>query len=86
MRITVGPCCTFDWSHAAIPMCPFHAIGFHRAHRLTCATVHTFIWVDVKHAVTLIDAVNYAFVDAGFVFDVYTRKGDYIGPMETLLD
>jgi hypothetical protein len=47
--------------------------SFNRAHWLTSSTVNTFIWVDVEHAVTLIDAVNRALSNTCFVFDVNTR-------------
>jgi hypothetical protein len=32
--------------------------------------------VDVEHAVTLVDAVDRAFVDAGTVFNIHAREGD----------
>jgi hypothetical protein len=48
------------------------------ANRLARTAVHTLIRVDIKHAVALVDAVNWALIDTGFVFDVYTRKGNYI--------
>jgi hypothetical protein len=52
--------------------------GLDRANWLTSSTVHALIRVDVKHAVALIDTVHRAFVDASFVFDINTRKGDYV--------
>jgi hypothetical protein len=48
------------------------------ANWLTSTAVHTLIRVDVKHAVTLVYTVDRALVYAGFVFDVHTRKGNYI--------
>jgi hypothetical protein len=41
--------------------------------RLTSTAVNALIRMDVEHAVTLVDAVNWALVDAGSVFDIYTR-------------
>jgi len=50
-----------------------------RANGLASATVNTLVRVNVKHAVALIDAVNRAFINAGFVFDVNTWQCDYVG-------
>jgi hypothetical protein len=52
--------------------------GLNGANRLTCTAVHTLIRVDVEHAVALVYTVDRALVYAGFVFDVHTRKGNYI--------
>jgi hypothetical protein len=46
------------------------------ANRLTSTAVHTLIRVDVKHAVTLVNAVDRALVNTCFVFNVYTWQGD----------
>jgi hypothetical protein len=58
---------------------------FYGANRLTGATVHTLIRVDVKHAVALIYTVHRAFVDAGFVLYIDARKGDYVCHLATSL-
>jgi hypothetical protein len=58
------------------------------ANRLTGTTVHALIRVDVKHSVTLIDAVNRALVNTCLVFNIYTRKSDYVchlTPIENLI-
>jgi len=49
------------------------------ANRLASSAVNTLVWVDVKHAVTLIDAVDRAFLDARLVFYIDTGQGDYVG-------
>jgi hypothetical protein len=43
------------------------------ANWLTSTAVHTLIRVDVKHAVALVDAVNWALIDTCFVLDIDTR-------------
>jgi hypothetical protein len=45
---------------------------------LASTAVNALIRVDVKHAVTLINAVDGTFVDAGFVLYIDARKGDYV--------
>jgi hypothetical protein len=57
---------------------------FYWANWLTGAAVHAFIRVNVKHAVALIYAVDRAFINARFVFDVHTRKGDYVSHSPSL--
>jgi hypothetical protein len=52
--------------------------SLYRANRLASTAVHTLIRVDVKHAVALVNAIYWALIDTGFVFDIYTRKGNYI--------
>jgi hypothetical protein len=47
--------------------------SFYRTYRFTSTTVNTLVWVDVKHAVTFVDAVNRALSNACFVFDINTR-------------
>src|SRR5680860_1597307 len=53
--------------------------GLDRADRLTGATVDALVRVDVERALTLIDAVDGTFLDAGLVLDVDTRLGDDVG-------
>jgi hypothetical protein len=53
--------------------------SFDWTNRLAGSTVHTLVWVDVEHAVTFIDAIHRALIDAGLVFDIHAGKGDYIG-------
>jgi adenine deaminase len=47
--------------------------SFYRTDWLTCTTVNALIRVNVKHAVTFIDAVNWALSNTCFVFDINTR-------------
>jgi hypothetical protein len=35
--------------------------------------------LDIKHAITLIDTVNWALFDARFVFNINTRLSNYVG-------
>jgi len=42
------------------------------ANRLARSAVHTLIRVDVKHSAALIDAVDRALIDTGFVLDIDT--------------
>jgi hypothetical protein len=48
------------------------------ANWLASAAVHALVWVDVKHAVALVNTVDRAFLDAGFVFHVYTWQSDNV--------
>jgi hypothetical protein len=48
------------------------------ANRLASSAVHALIRVNVEHAVALVNTVNWTFIDTGFVFDIYTRKGNYV--------
>jgi hypothetical protein len=48
-------------------------------HGLASATVHALIRMDVQHSVTLINAVNRTFVNAGPVLDVNAGQSDHIG-------
>jgi hypothetical protein len=41
--------------------------GFNWTNWLTCTAVNALIRVDVKHAVTLVDAIYWALLDAGLV-------------------
>ena len=52
--------------------------SLYRANRLASTAVHTLIRVDVKHAVTLIDAVDWALIDTCLVFHIHTGKRDYV--------
>jgi len=47
--------------------------SFNWAHWLARATVNTLIRLDIKHPVTLVDAINRAFFNASTVFEVNTR-------------
>jgi hypothetical protein len=58
------------------------------ANWLTSTTVNTLVRVDVKHAVALIDAVDWALIDTCLVFNVYTGKRNYVchlTPNKTLI-
>src|SRR5699024_1365863 len=52
---------------------------FDRAHRLTSATIDTFIGMDVKHPVALVDAIDRTLLHTGEVFQVDTRLRDDVG-------
>jgi hypothetical protein len=52
--------------------------GLNWANWLTSTAVHAFIWVDVEHAIALINAVHWALIDAGLVLNIDTRKGNYV--------
>jgi hypothetical protein len=52
--------------------------GLYWANWLTSTAVHALIRVDVKHAVTFIDAVDWALINAGLVFNIHTGKRDYV--------
>ncbi len=59
--------------------------GFYRANWLTGTTVHTLVRVDIEHAVTLIYAIDRAFINASLVFDINTWKGNYVSHNDTNL-
>jgi hypothetical protein len=79
----------------AVIICPllrdivFVVNRFYWANWFTSATIHTLIRVDVKHAVTLIYTIHWAFFDACLVFKVNAWKCNYIGhwgdPPRTIL-
>jgi hypothetical protein len=50
----------------------------YRTNWLTSSAVHALVWVDVKHAVALINAIHRAFFNAGLVFQVHTRQSDNV--------
>ncbi len=52
--------------------------GLYWADWLAGSAINTLIRVDVEHAVTLINAVNRALIDAGLVLNIDTRKGNYV--------
>ena len=52
---------------------------FGRTDRLARAAVDTLVGVDVKHASTLVDAVDRAFFDARLVHHIYTRFSNRVG-------
>ncbi len=56
-----------------------------RAHRFAGTAVDALVGVDVQRAVTLVDAVDRALVDARAVLDVHTRKGDHIRHSSSLV-
>lgn len=57
--------------------------GLNRTNRLAGTAVHAFVRVYVKHAIALVDAINWAFIDAGPVLQVYTGKRYYVGQLKT---
>jgi hypothetical protein len=52
--------------------------GLNWTNWLTSSAVHTLVWVDVKHAVALIDAIHRAFFNAGFVFQVHAWESNNV--------
>jgi len=40
------------------------------------------IRLDVHHAITFVYAVDWTFLNTGFVFDINTWKGDYVGHVQ----
>jgi hypothetical protein len=48
----------------------------YRADRLAGATIDALIGLDVEHSLTLINAVNWAFFNAGLVLEIDARLGD----------
>src|SRR5680860_280395 len=56
--------------------------GLDRADRLAGATVDALVRVNVERALTLVDAVDRAFLDTSLVLDVDTRLGDDISHSE----
>jgi hypothetical protein len=57
---------------------------FNGADWLAGATVNALIWLDIKHPLALVDAINRALLDTGFVLHIDTRKGDHIGHLRLL--
>jgi hypothetical protein len=53
--------------------------SFDRAHWLAGTTIHAFIRLDIKHALTLVDAIDWAFLDTGLILNVDARFCDYVG-------
>ena len=49
---------------------------FARAHWFTGATVNTFVWIDVEHAVAFVNTVDWALFRACPVKDVNAFFGD----------
>src|SRR5665811_1261285 len=66
-------------------MCIRDRDGLDRADRLTGTTVDALIGVDVESALTLVDAVDRAFLDTGLVLDVNTRLGDHVRHVRLLV-
>jgi hypothetical protein len=54
------------------------------ANRLTGSAVHALIRVDVEHAVALVNTVNWTFIDASLVLDIYTWQRNNIRQLELL--
>jgi hypothetical protein len=52
--------------------------SFNRANGLTGSTVNTLIRVDIEHAVAFIDAIHWAFFNAGLVLKVNAGQSDYV--------
>ncbi len=52
--------------------------SLHWTNRFTGSTVNTLVWVDVKHAVALVNAVDGAFIDASTILYIYAWKSNYI--------
>jgi hypothetical protein len=40
--------------------------------------IDALIWMYVEHAIAFVDAIDWAFIDARFIFYVYTWLGDYV--------
>jgi hypothetical protein len=53
--------------------------SFNWANWLTRTAINTLIGLDIEHAITLIDTVNWALFDARFVFNINTRLSNYVG-------
>jgi len=53
--------------------------SLYRADRLACSAIHALIWLDVQHPAALINTINRALLDAGLIFNIHTRFGDYVG-------
>src|SRR5664280_216248 len=58
--------------------------GLDRTHRLGGATVDALGRMDVEQALTLVDAVDWALLDAGLVLDVSPRLGDHVSHLRLL--
>jgi hypothetical protein len=54
------------------------------ANGLASSTVHALIRVDVEHAVALVNTVNWTFIDASLVLDIYTWQRNNIRQLELL--
>src|SRR5690606_21109930 len=52
---------------------------FYGAHRFARPTVDALIGVDIEHALTLVNAINWTFVNASAVFHIHTGKRNHIG-------
>jgi hypothetical protein len=57
--------------------------GFNRADWFASATVNALIRLDIKHARAFVDAINRAFFNAGFIFNINTRFGNYVSHEES---
>ncbi len=55
---------------------------FDRANWLAGTAVDAFIRVNIEHAVALIDAVDWAFLDAGLVFHINARQCNHISQLD----
>jgi hypothetical protein len=51
---------------------------FDGAHRLTGTTINTFVRVDVKHPIALVNAIDRAIVDARLVLNIHAGWTDHI--------
>ena len=52
--------------------------GFHRAHRLARTTVDALVGVDIECAITLVNTINRALVDARSIFHINTGQSNNI--------
>jgi hypothetical protein len=53
--------------------------GLDRTDRLAGTAINALIGVNVKHAVTLVNAVDWALFDASLVFNIHARQSDDVG-------
>jgi hypothetical protein len=63
--------------------------GLDGADRLAGAAINALVWLDVEHALALINAINRTLFDARLVFHINTRLGNYVGhadPFQMLAD
>ena len=57
--------------------------SFNRANRLTRMAIDALFRMDIQGANTLINAIDRAYVQAGFVFDIYTGLRNYVDHIHT---
>jgi hypothetical protein len=54
-------------------------------YRLACSAVNALIWMNVEHAVALVDAIYRAFFNAGLVFQVHAWESNDVGHISGIL-